>query len=84
METQREKNEYVRTPSHIMAEMTDLLKHKKPMDVYNTLINKYDELSGPTSRRQVHDKKLNDDMKNRQNNAGKFINRGNIVTISVR
>ena len=73
------KNEYVRTPSHVMAEMTDLLKHKKPMDVYNTLTNKYDELSGPTSRRQVHDKKLNDDKKNRQNNAGKVINRGNIA-----
>ena len=41
--------------------------------------NKCDELSGSTSRRQVHDKKINDEKKNRQNNAGKVTNRGNIA-----
>jgi len=40
-----------------MNEMTKMLKSKKPTEVYNTLTLKYDELSGPTSKKQIYDKK---------------------------
>ena len=39
-----------------MTEMSDMLKRENPLKVYN----KHDELSGPSSRKQVHDKQYND------------------------
>ena len=49
-----------------MTEMADLLKSKKPKQVYDKLINEHDELSGPTDPRQVHDMKRRQDLKERQ------------------
>jgi hypothetical protein len=45
-----------------MTEMSDMLKRENPLKVYN----KHDELSGPSSRKQVHDKKYNDKKKERK------------------
>lgn len=75
----KRKTEYVRTPAFVMNEMSDLLKNGKPTEVYNKLSIKYDELSGPTSKRQVYDKKLNDSKKDRRNEDGHVVNRRNIA-----
>jgi hypothetical protein len=52
----KEGTEYIRTPASVMTEMSDMLKRENPLKVYN----KHDELSGPSSRKQVHDKQYND------------------------
>lgn len=62
----KRKTEYIRTPDAVMTEMADLLKSKKPKQVYDKLINENDELSGPTDLRQVHDMKRRQDLKERQ------------------
>ncbi|XP_076102019.1 uncharacterized protein LOC143071537 [Mytilus galloprovincialis] len=51
---------YVRTPAKVMSEMSDLLHQDKPLDVYNKLTIKHNELSGTISKRQIHDKKHRD------------------------
>lgn len=56
----KKDTEYLRTPATVMTEMSDLLQKDTPLNVYNKLTLKHDELSGPTSRRQVHDKKFRD------------------------
>ncbi|CAG2254061.1 unnamed protein product [Mytilus edulis] len=56
----KKDTEYLRTPATVMTEMSDLLQKETPLNVYNILTLKHDELSGPTSRRQVHDKKYRD------------------------
>jgi hypothetical protein len=58
----KEGKEYIRTPASVMTEMSDMLKRENPLKVYN----KHDELSGPSSRKQVHDKKYNDKKKERK------------------
>ena len=58
----KEGTEYIRTPASVMTEMSDMLKRENPLKVYN----KHDELSGPSSRKQVHDKKYNDKKKERK------------------
>ena len=50
-------SEYLRTPAHVMEEMAHLLGTKKPSEVYQTLTDKFDDLSRPTSIAQVRDKK---------------------------
>ncbi|KAK3082402.1 hypothetical protein FSP39_014261 [Pinctada imbricata] len=50
-------SEYVRTPSAVMSEMSALLKQKTPLQVYNEMTLKHDELSGPKNKQQVRDKK---------------------------
>lgn len=80
----KHKNEYVRTPAVVMDEMSQLLKCKKPGVVYNELTVKYDELSGPTGRKQVYDKKRYDNKKqnhqNRQNVADNVAALENMLT----
>ncbi|KAK3104132.1 hypothetical protein FSP39_024650 [Pinctada imbricata] len=75
----KRKTEYIRTPTDVMDEMTNLLKTDKPMDVYNKLTCKYDELSGPSSKRQVYDKKQTDRKRERRNNDDRQYNRWNIA-----
>ena len=62
----KEGTEYIRTPASVMTEMSDMLKRENPLKVYNKLVLKHDELSGPSSRKQVHDKKYNDKKKERK------------------
>jgi hypothetical protein len=62
----KEGTEYIRTPASVMTEMSDMLKCENPLKVYNKLVLKHDELSGPSSRKQVHDKKYNDKKKERK------------------
>ena len=59
-------SEYVRTPQNVMSEMSDLLKQKRPLEVYNDLTNKHDELSGPRNKAQIRDKKKYDKKKDKQ------------------
>ena len=74
----KHKPEYVRTPDGVMTEMADMLKSKKPKQVYDKLTNKHDELSGPTDLRQVHDMKRRQVMKERRD-AGLTGNRNNVA-----
>ena len=43
----KEGTEYIRTPASVMTEMSDMLKRENPLKVYNKLVLKHDELSGP-------------------------------------
>ena len=43
----KEGTEYIRTPSSVMTEISDMLKRENPLKVYNKLVLKHDELSGP-------------------------------------
>jgi hypothetical protein len=56
-------NEYVRTPQFVMDEITVQTGKKKSHQIYNELINKYDELTQPTSKRQIHYKQRRDRQK---------------------
>ena len=49
----KHKDEYMRTPDDVMDEMREMSKSKKPKQVYDTLTNKHDELSGPESRQFI-------------------------------
>ncbi|CAG2224638.1 unnamed protein product [Mytilus edulis] len=75
----KKDTEYLRTPATVMTEMSDLLQKETPLNVYNKLTLKHDELSGPTSRRQVHDKKYRDKKNQRKNDCGQYMSRGNIA-----
>ncbi|KAK3101791.1 hypothetical protein FSP39_006376 [Pinctada imbricata] len=57
------ETEYLRIPTNVMEEMSTLLKQKTPLEVYNDLTIKHDELSGPKNKQQVRDKKKNDKKK---------------------
>jgi hypothetical protein len=41
-----------------MTEMSDMLKRENPLKVYNKLVLKHDELSGPSSRKQNWQQKI--------------------------
>lgn len=70
--------EYIRTPAHVMSEMSDLLEREHPLKVYNKLTLKYDVLEGLRNRKQVHDKKYNDKKKKCKEENGAYISRGSI------
>lgn len=59
--------------------MSELLKSNKPQQVYHKLTAKYDDLTGPTSKRQVYDKKLYDKQKDTKTTTGRTIKRQNIA-----
>jgi hypothetical protein len=73
----KEGTEYIRTPASVMTEMSDMLKRENPLKVYNKPVLKHDELSGPSSRKQVHDKKYNDKKKERKDEIGHYLSRAN-------
>jgi len=75
----KEKTEYTRTPNVVMQEMSDMLKFNKPQHVYNKLSSKFDELSGPTSKRQVYDKNYNDKRTDLKSATGRTTKRQNIA-----
>ena len=75
----KKDTDYVRTPTYVMDEMSELLQNSKPMNVYNKLTLKNDELSGPSSLRQVYDKKYNDGKKHRLQELGYIPSRRNIA-----
>ncbi|CAC5400570.1 unnamed protein product [Mytilus coruscus] len=54
---------YLRTPASVMTEMSDMLRKDRPLNVYNKLTNKCGVTSGPSNRKQVHDKNYNDKKK---------------------
>jgi hypothetical protein len=56
-----------------------MLKRENPLKVYNKLVLKHDELSGPSSRKQVHDKKYNDKKKERKDEIRHYLSRANIA-----
>jgi transposase-like protein len=49
------------------------------MDVYSELTTKYDELQGPTSKKQIYDKNRNDKRKTRMTKDGRVVRRGNFA-----
>ena len=59
--------------------MSTLLKVEKPYNVYNKLTLENDELSGPSGRKQIYDKKYNDRKRERQEEFGRDVNRRNIA-----
>ena len=74
----KHKDEYMRTPDNVMDEMREMLKSKKPKQVYDKLSNKHDELSGPSNLQQVQDMKRKEALKERIN-SGLTSNRQNIA-----
>ena len=74
----KHKDEYMRTPDNVMDEMREMIKSKKPKQVYDTLTNKYDELSGPSNLQQVQDMKRKEALKERIK-SGLTSNRQNIA-----
>ncbi|VDH92966.1 Hypothetical predicted protein [Mytilus galloprovincialis] len=72
--------EYFRTPASVMTEMSDMLRKDRPLNVYNKLTNKSEVTSGPSNRKQVHDKNYNDKKKQRIQDLGHFVSRGNMLT----
>lgn len=61
--------EYIRTPAHVMTEMSDMLRKDNPLNVYN----KHEVMRGPSNRKQVHDKKQC------EIDLGRSVSRGNIA-----
>jgi hypothetical protein len=70
----KEETEYIRTQANVMSDMSNMLKCDNPLNMYNKLTLEHDVLSGPSSRRQVYDKK-----KQRKEEIGHYISRGNIA-----
>ncbi|CAC5400572.1 unnamed protein product [Mytilus coruscus] len=70
---------YLRTPASVMTEMSDMLRKDRPLNVYNKLTNKCEVTSGPSNRKQVHDKNYNDKKKQRIQDLGHSVSRGNIA-----
>ena len=64
----KEETEYIRTQANVMSDMSNMLKCDNPLNVYNKLTLEHDVLSGPSSRRQVYDKK-----KQRKEEIGHYI-----------
>jgi len=62
-----------------MAEMSTLLEVEKLYNVYNKLTLENDELSGPSGRKQIYDKKYNDRKRERQEEFGRDVNRRSIA-----
>ncbi|CAC5408117.1 unnamed protein product [Mytilus coruscus] len=62
-----------------MTEMSDMLRNDRPLNVYNKLTNKCEVTSGPSSRKQVLDKNYNDKKKQRIQDLGHSVSRGNIA-----
>jgi hypothetical protein len=58
--------------------MSSLFKVEKPYNVYNKLTLADNELSGPSGRKQVYDKKYNDRKRERLEEFGRDVNRRNI------
>lgn len=75
----KRKDDYLHTPAAVMPDISDLLTSEKLLHVYNNLSRKYDEIEGPTGRKQIYDKNRNDKKKARQANTGHFIRRGNFA-----
>ena len=75
----KEETEYIGTPANVMSDMSNMLKCDNPLNVYNKLTLEHDVLSGPSSRRQVYDKKYKDQKKQRKEEIGHYISRGNIA-----
>ena len=50
-------SEYLRTPSFVIEEASELLKQNKPKMVYEELKQKYDEVTRPANVQQLRDKK---------------------------
>ena len=71
--------EYIRTPAHVMTEMSDMLRKDNPLNVKNKLTNKHEVMSGPSNMTQVHDKNYYDKKKQREIDLGRSISRGNIA-----
>ena len=69
----KDGTEYIRTPTSVMS---DLLQREIPLNIYNKLTLKYDELSGPRNRKQVYVKKYNDRNNQRKDENGHSLNRG--------
>ena len=74
----KHKDKYMRRPDNVMDEMREMLKSKKPKQVYDKLSNKHDELSGPSNLQQVQDMKRKEALKE-QINSGLTSNRQNIA-----
>lgn len=69
--------EYLRTPTAVMEEMSVMLRQENPLNVYK-LTKKHDVISGPNRRKQVHDKNHNK-KKRSQAELGSSISRSNIA-----
>ncbi|WAR24353.1 LOW QUALITY PROTEIN: hypothetical protein MAR_038022 [Mya arenaria] len=50
-------SEFVRTPAHVIQEMSNELASNQPSDVFSKLANKFDEVTRPSSIQQVKDRK---------------------------
>jgi hypothetical protein len=44
---------HIRTPASVMTEMSEMLKRENPLKVYNKLVLKHDELSGPSTGKVI-------------------------------
>ena len=52
----RQQTEHIRTPAEVMNEVKEMAGKQTPHQIYDTLKNKYDEISRPTGLQQINDK----------------------------
>ncbi|VDI25223.1 Hypothetical predicted protein [Mytilus galloprovincialis] len=62
-----------------MTAMSDMLRKDRPLNVYDKLTKKCEVTSGPSNRKQVHDKNYNDKKKQRIQDLGHSVSRENIA-----